>query len=881
MANAPSSASARPAGQQFALLAGAFVLFFTAAVVWLAHGQSVLQTTVRALQFHTLPETIDRQRLAKNLEVLRLEGERALFSRSAAQRNEALFVVTLIANHPSIRHNPEAHRLAAETEQFLNRVIAHASASERSPPGWADLSRQLTILSDEISIEGVNLGTADLKAIENQVQLGNTKLLVAVLLAGMFIVSLLFFLRRTFIRPLQQIHDAITSLRQGAGPVTLPESTTAEIQTIKKAIDKLHDTLQEKESTQARLRRQETLLREMGRTAKVGGWELDLTSLRLEWTDEVFHIHEATPQRQPTLPEALAYCVPESRTRLEQALQQAVEQGKDFDLNLQITTAQGQARWLHVIGVIHHVANDTPVLTGAIQDITEHQLLLQQLQAEKRVAEDATRFKSEFLSSISHEIRSPVSAILGMSYLAQKSNLNPKQREYMQIIGQCSQHLHELINQVLDFSKIEASMLKLEHTPFHLQAVLDKVLAIHADAAAAKGLALTLHADPATPTELVGDPLRLTEILLNFVGNAIKFTDAGHIQVRIEPVQQRDGRAQLRVAVRDTGIGLTPEQMGRLFQSFSQADSSTSRKYGGTGLGLAIARRLAELMNGEVGASSEPGVGSVFWCTVWLDLPPTLEALDQGATAMPTPKSPATVAPPPMPARSATAPPSADDTADAPADAALCGQLAWLAQRDDPAALTLLETRADALQRSLGPALAPIARAVRDFQLPEAVRLLAHQGHTAPAQAPQTAETDDGPTLPCVLVVDDTPVNLTLMVNLLQADHRLQVATSGQRALEIANGPQRPDLILLDVAMPDLDGFETLTRLQAQAHTAGIPVIFLSADSTIPTQEKGLALGARDFIHKPLSPPLLLARVRTQLMLQQARTPRLAALDTP
>ena len=153
MANAPSSASARPAGQQFALLAGAFVLFFTAAVVWLAHGQSVLQTTVRALQFHTLPETIDRQRLAKNLEVLRLEGERALFSRSAAQRNEALFVVTLIANHPSIRHNPDAHRLAAETEQFLNRVIAHASASERSPPGWADLSRQLTILSDEISIE--------------------------------------------------------------------------------------------------------------------------------------------------------------------------------------------------------------------------------------------------------------------------------------------------------------------------------------------------------------------------------------------------------------------------------------------------------------------------------------------------------------------------------------------------------------------------------------------------------------------------------------------------------------------------------------------------------------------------------------------------------
>ena len=259
--------------------------------------------------------------------------------------------------------------------------------------------------------------------------------------------------------------------------------------------------------------------------------------------------------------------------------------------------------------------------------------LLAQLAAEKRVAEEATQFKSDFLANISHEVRTPVSAIMGMSYLALKSDLTDKQRDYLQVIQQCSLHLQGLISQVLDFSKMEASMLVLERAEFNLRAVIDSVQAINADKAAVKGLSLRVSVAANTPPRLVGDALRLTEILVNFISNAIKFTDEGRVQLDIELVDQQPGRVQLRFTVQDSGIGLTPEQLTRLFKSFSQGEVGTARKYGGTGLGLVISKKLAELMGGDVGVSSEQGMGSSFWCTAWFDLPaaPGADLMDTGS----------------------------------------------------------------------------------------------------------------------------------------------------------------------------------------------------------------------------------------------------------
>ena len=260
----------------------------------------------------------------------------------------------------------------------------------------------------------------------------------------------------------------------------------------------------------------------------------------------------------------------------------------------------------------------------------ENDALLAQLAAEKRVAEEAAKFKSDFLATISHEVRTPVSAISGMSYLALKSGLNDKQRDYLLAIQQCSQHLHGLINQVLDFAKLDASMLVLEKAAFSLSAVLDSVHAINADQATAKGLNLRVSVAAHTPQRLVGDALRLTEILINFISNAIKFTDRGHVQLDIAVVDQQPQRVLLRFTVQDTGVGIAAEQMGRLFKSFSQADTSTTRTYGGTGLGLTIAKQLAELMGGNVGVSSELGVGSTFWFTAWFDLPATPPSSPEG-----------------------------------------------------------------------------------------------------------------------------------------------------------------------------------------------------------------------------------------------------------
>jgi len=217
---------------------------------------------------------------------------------------------------------------------------------------------------------------------------------------------------------------------------------------------------------------------------------------------------------------------------------------------------------------------------------------------------------------MSHEIRTPMNAIIGMSHLALKSGLNARQHDYVSKIQQAGQHLLGVINDILDFSKIEAGKLEVEHQPFEMDRMLEGVADVVGYKASAKGLELVLDVASDVPPNLVGDALRLGQILINFANNAIKFTEAGEIDIVVRVQERRADGVVLRFEVRDTGIGLTPEQMGRLFQSFQQADTSTTRRYGGTGLGLAICKNLARLMGGDVGAESVHGQGSRFWVTL-------------------------------------------------------------------------------------------------------------------------------------------------------------------------------------------------------------------------------------------------------------------------
>ena len=270
-------------------------------------------------------------------------------------------------------------------------------------------------------------------------------------------------------------------------------------------------------------------------------------------------------------------------------------------------------------------------LTLIVRDVSERERLMEELHLAKDVAERASRAKSEFLANMSHEIRTPMSAILGLTHLALRHATDDKTRDCVERIRRSADHLLAIVNDILDLSKIEADRLTLEHTEFPLAAVLDRVSELLGPKAAAKGLRLVTELDPAVPERLMGDPLRLRQILINFGDNAVKFADRGEVHVSVRLVGRADGAARVRLAVRDEGIGLSEEQAARLFADFQQADASTTRKYGGTGLGLSIARRLAQLMGGEVGVDSRLGEGATFWCELPMEVAGTpASALDAG-----------------------------------------------------------------------------------------------------------------------------------------------------------------------------------------------------------------------------------------------------------
>jgi two-component system sensor histidine kinase/response regulator len=553
--------------------------------------------------------------------------------------------------------------------------------------------------------------------------------------------------------------------------------------------------------------------------------------------------------------------------------------------------------WIHALGRVVKDADGRPTdMFGVTQDITDFKRLEADLLVAKEKAESATEMKSMFLANMSHEIRTPMNAIIGLSHLALKTSLNAKQRDYVSKVHNAGTSLLSIINDILDFSKIEAGRLDLEATDFKIDEVIGSVTTLTAQKAHEKGLEFLAHAAPGLPEHLRGDPLRLGQVLTNLVNNAVKFTERGEIRLEIELVERTGEKVQLKFSVRDTGMGMTPEQKERLFQPFTQADMSTTRKHGGTGLGLTISRRLVELMGGRIWLESEPGQGSTFFFTAWLGIgestasgkivPERLRHL----RVLVVDDNPA--------AREILQEPLS--TVARRVDVAASGKEAIAAVKEqdatDPYDIVFMDWRMpglDGLQASRHiksdetlvrqPAIVLVTAFGREEVREEAERLqldgflvkpvtksmivdtLVNVFADAGAGASLAREDERDARLrgARILLAEDNDINRQIAVELLEgAGASITVAGNGRLAVEhLLTEPAGYDLVLMDLQMPEMDGYQATAKIRADPRFAKLPVIAMTAHATLEERERCLAAGMNDHISKPIDPGALFETV--------------------
>ncbi len=510
------------------------------------------------------------------------------------------------------------------------------------------------------------------------------------------------------------------------------------------------------------------------------------------------------------------------------------------------------------------------------------------LRLAKDEAEAANAAKSDFLATMSHEIRTPMNGMLVMAELLAGSELPDRQRRYAEVIARSGQSLVTIINDILDFSKIEAGKLTLERIPFSLPNLVDTVVALFAEKALAKGLDFAAFVDPGLPEMVTGDPVRLTQVLGNLVNNALKFTAAGHVTVLAELC---DGR--LRLSVNDTGIGISADKVDTLFSAFSQADQSTTRRFGGTGLGLAISKRIADAMEGRVSVESVEGRGSSFIVLLPLAdaLPPAIEAPRPGRSVSVALSGTATAE---TAARTLAAagfvldpagsPGPTTGTADILVDA---GDLLRLGRPAGTARVVTLAPAGDpagAETLRLGLADRLLSRPVAQAEWREVLAWLRGDDVPLPAVAGAGASMPAAAQLTGlrVLVVDDSDVNREVALEALaRLGVQAEATDSGRNALAIS-ALREFDLILMDGSMPDMDGYETTRHLRdrdAELGSAPVTVIGLTAHVVGPAAGLWREAGMDDVLHKPFTVAGL-ADVMRRNLTAEARQ-RLAADPEP
>ena len=571
-----------------------------------------------------------------------------------------------------------------------------------------------------------------------------------------------------------------------------------------------------------------------------------------------------------------------------------------FGLERRYLRKDGSTVWVEVSASFQRDASGRPAYAiAAVQDISERKRLDEELRQAKEMAEAANRAKDQFLANVSHEIRTPMNAILGMTELTLDTPLADEQRQYLKTVQSAADNLLGILNDLLDFSKIEAGKLELDPADFSLRAALGETLRTLATRSHKKGLELVSHVEADVPDALVGDASRLRQVLLNLVGNAIKFTEEGEVVLRVKAtaLPAPDGQVWVRFTVSDTGIGISHEKHETIFRPFEQEDTSTTRKYGGTGLGLTIAARLVALMDGTITVESEPGRGSTFACTVRFER--------QVLPAEPV------AAPPPvllynLPVlivddnatnrrileewlRGWKMEPVARGDGLAALDAIWHGvasgrpyPLVLLdARMPDTDGLTLAATIRERVELAATRIIlltsgdfsgdldrhrelridAQLLKPVQQDELLETIYRVMSRNKADPPTADRHAPAQETASAPApataslhILVAEDNEFNAQLLEQLLlRRGHRVRVASNGREALPLAQDGVF-DLLLLDVHMPELDGFQVVSAVRERERTTEkhLPVIALTARSRKVDRQRCLAAGMDDFLSKPV-----------------------------
>jgi PAS domain S-box-containing protein len=620
----------------------------------------------------------------------------------------------------------------------------------------------------------------------------------------------------------------------------------------------------------------------------------------------------------------------DDRPAVEALLSRALEADLQYQSKHRLRRSDGEYIWVLDRGrVVERDAGGKALrMVGSVADITEgkrmgdeldrhrHHLedLVEQrtreLAAARDAAEAASRAKSAFLANMSHALRTPMNAIIGLTHLLRRDSPDARQQGQLAKVSDAAHHLLEIINEVLDLSKIEAGKFVVEDTEFDLNGLLENAAGLVAEQARAKGLELLVDADPALVRVVRGDPLRLRQMLLNYASNAIKFSDRGAIVLRSRLLEEGSDGVLAHFEVRDQGIGIGPEEQARLFREFEQADSSTTRKYGGTGLGLAINQRLARLMGGEVGLDSEPGAGSTFWFTVRLhngereqarfyplmdlrglrglvvdDVAESREVLADQLWSLGMEMATAGSGAEALEALVAA------DAVGIPFDALLIDwsmpgmdgieavrRLAGLRLARPPVAILVtahdhLVANAEAVAAGVA---AVLAKPVTLSQLGAALRR-ALRGHepAGPTLAAGVEQTLAAQCCGCrILLVDDDPIGREVTRDLLgRVGLEVELADDGEQA--VAKVRERPhDLVLMDVQMPVMDGYQASRAIRRLPGAAELPIVAMTAGAFEEDEAACLAAGMNAYLRKPVAPETLYAMLARWL---PTRSPRPAA----